>query len=186
MRVKIKLPAFQVFRVQDSDRFTGASGFTLCAARSAPALSPCSGVPMEGHLPCQPSMTSETSSCQGAGGGGTSPSPGAGAQCALTEKGQRVAGTKPFLDRLQGQAGSHNGRPVGAHLPEPNPSTNKGKRLRAAQRYEASSPPGWEQGWRGPAGGAQPQAQLRAGGYGAGAGERGSVLPSFPGPLQSS
>lgn len=31
------------------------------------------------------------------------------AHCPLTEKGQGVAGTKPFLDKLQHQAGSHSG-----------------------------------------------------------------------------
>lgn len=31
------------------------------------------------------------------------------AHCPLTEKRQEVAGTKPFLDKLQYQAGSHGG-----------------------------------------------------------------------------
>lgn len=48
--------------------------------------------------------------CQGAGGGGVSQ---------VTEKGQEVAGTKPFLDKLQGQAGSHSEGLVGAHFTEP-------------------------------------------------------------------
>lgn len=122
--------------------------------------------------PCQHPGHSETSSCPGArttatrsrwgggaGRGQVSQGPGS---VAVAKKGQGVPGTKPFFNKLQSQASSHNGVPrgvPGGPFPRTtHSSTNKGRGLRAA-------PGCWPRaGLARPAGGAKPKAELRAAG----------------------
>lgn len=182
MRFGSKLSASQVLRAQSPESFAGASGLAALGRWLRAALSWGAGS-RGGHLPAA-SVTSETSSCHGAGGGAPAEPRGRGS-ARPQGRGTESRGNKALPPQLQGQAGSHRGSPVGPSCQNQTRAPT-GKRTQRCPRVGGLFPSRLGAGlgpasrW-GPATGTAEGRRLRAG-----AGERARCSPSFPGPPPSS